>query len=100
MLQEASVPVVLDEILIEDKYQFKAFTKICARAAGGFTIKFDFVEVNPEKFKHLISLCHLNKALKFCSTFFTDHDFSINQIIIANFRTDENKNMQWECLLR
>jgi hypothetical protein len=88
---------VLDRIMLEDRHSFNVYALVCA-SPNGYRIKYEFIDLSDDEFTAANKLCLLNKPLKIKSVLFSEKLINIQNIIVANFRTDLSHALYWECI--
>lgn len=98
MEQEVFNPKIQDKVRLEDKYDFSVLLTLNDKVNGGYLIVLEFLDLGYEEFKNAVALSQLNKPLKIRSELFLTKHLSIDKIVVANFRTDINQKLHWECI--
>ena len=89
---------ILDRIILEDNFNYSVYTTIGLTEYNDFYVKLEFNDLDFESYKTVVSLYKLPKALKIYSDIITKENYNITHIAIEKFKTNNNLDMQWECL--
>ncbi len=89
---------VLDKVKIDEIYEYSVFTTLGIAKEGDYYIKLEFIDINFDDLRELISLYKLPRELKFSSELAHKLDYKITHIVVTNMSTTNEPTMIWQCL--
>lgn len=89
---------VLDTIMLDDRYTFKALLDVGLDQIGCFYLRIEIDYLDEKAFRQLEELDEVPRPMAISSPFLQKEGFDIAHIVIFNSCWKENTGVVWECL--
>jgi len=88
----------LDTVLIENQYQYPAFTSVHVNSKGQYEIKVEFLNPDKAAVAQLATFYKLSKTLSFKSRVMQKEGLDVSQVFVTRHLVDLSPSVQWDCI--